>query len=96
MGSEMCIRDRFLVAKPDSYIGKSFKASTDSGEINYKIDGTTISKAYFEHSDLLINGADWTGLPHYCRFVLSVSEADFQNSLKAIKDFHQEFLKQNP
>jgi len=35
----------------------------------------------FEQQNLAVNNSTWTGLPGYCRFVLSVSEQSFNEAL---------------
>ncbi|GAB4549898.1 MAG: hypothetical protein Tsb0014_44510 [Pleurocapsa sp.] len=74
----------FLVAKPTAFLGKTLSDKQDEIVIN----GDSITKILFHRVGLTINSATWTGLPDYCRFVLSVSEADFQEALLRIRRFY--------
>ena len=38
---------------------------------------------------MLINNCVWTGVPGYCRFVLSVGEDTFNEGIKRIEEFHK-------
>ena len=86
----------FIVARPDLYLGRTFHIEERGERQRLQLDGVSCAKALFTYSKVLINGPDWTGLDGYCRFVLSVSEAEFNNALKGIQEFHKEFLNQNP
>ena len=77
----------FLVAKPEKYIGQ--KLTTDGKEI--LVSSENINEALFYTVDLLINNEVWTGIPGYCRFVLSVEEIDFKNALNKLRDFDMLF-----
>jgi methionine S-methyltransferase len=69
----------FLVAKPTAFLDKTIS--------NIVIDGDSITNILFEQVGLTINSATWTGLPDYCRFVLSVSETEFPTALIRIRQF---------
>lgn len=69
----------FLVAKPKSYIEQKQLELTEAGD--------QITAELFEQQNLVINNSTWTGLPGYCRFVLSCSEKDFELALQRIKSF---------
>ncbi|MGF1540982.1 MAG: aminotransferase class I/II-fold pyridoxal phosphate-dependent enzyme [Pleurocapsa sp.] len=71
----------FLVAKPTAFLDKTI--SNDQQEI--AIDGDSITTVLFNKIGLTINSATWTGLPDYCRFVLSVTETEFQAALQRIR-----------
>lgn len=73
----------FLVASPTSLLGKVVKWR----DRNLTIDATNISELIFEEINLLINNQDWTGIPNYCRFVLSVSDVDFEEGLRRLEKF---------
>ena len=73
----------FLVAKPEKYIGK--KIMVQGKEVT--ISSENINEVLFYTVDLLINNEIWTGIPEYCRFVLSVEEDDFSNALSKLKKF---------
>jgi len=77
----------FLVAKPERYIGQ--KLMVDGKEI--LISSNSINEALFYNIGLLINNDVWTGIPGYCRFVLSVEEDVFTDALDKLKAFDKLF-----
>ena len=77
----------FLVAKPTTLIGKTCKLR--SGE-EIEIDATSIGKILHDKVNLLINNDQWTGIPGFCRFVLSVEESTIEEGIKRIEQFHTE------
>ena len=77
----------FLVAKPTAFLGKTLSYEQDGLKQSTVIDGDSIATVLFYKIGLTINSATWTGLPDYCRFVLSVSEAEFQEALPKIRQF---------
>lgn len=77
----------FLVASPTSLLGKKYVLS-NGDEI--EITATTISAILHDKLNLLINNDEWTGIPSYCRFVLSVEESVFNEGLKRLEEFHFE------
>ncbi len=81
----------FLVAKPSFLLGKTVSYKQDNVRYETVIDGDSITTVLFSSVGLTINGATWTGLPNYCRFVLSVSESEFQEALQRIKEFYSSF-----
>ena len=78
----------FLVAKPVAFLGKTLSYQQGDRQIEKAIDGDTITTILFYLVGLTINSSTWTGLPDYCRFVLSVSETDFQEGLNRIRQFY--------
>ena len=78
----------FLVAKPDAFLGKTLSYEQEEIKQETVIDGNSITTVLFSLVGLTINSATWTGLPDYCRFVLSVSETNFQEVLKRIRKFY--------
>ncbi|MEO0837169.1 MAG: aminotransferase class I/II-fold pyridoxal phosphate-dependent enzyme, partial [Cyanobacteria bacterium J06642_3] len=78
----------FLVAKPVAFLGKTISYDLAGVEHRSTIDGDSITQALFAKVGLTINGATWTGLPDYCRFVLSVSESDFEVAISKIRKFY--------
>ena len=70
----------FLVAKPQKYIEDRQLALTEAGD--------QITAALFKQQNLVINNSTWTGLPGYCRFVLSCREVDFETALERLKNFN--------
>ncbi|MEC8623682.1 MAG: hypothetical protein VXY34_02600, partial [Bdellovibrionota bacterium] len=79
----------FLVAAPRSYFGKKITVNSShfSEEKNYILNSQNFYEAFFFSTGILINGSEWTGIPDYCRFVLSVSEKEFQEGVKAVESF---------
>ncbi|WP_027003972.1 aminotransferase class I/II-fold pyridoxal phosphate-dependent enzyme [Hugenholtzia roseola] len=93
----------FMVAKPSFYLGKKLSLTwlqkiaqkEEKGDKNpkkiekfYILDSHNISEAIFYSTGLLLNNAQWTGIPLHCRFVLSVEEATFEAALLALEDFY--------
>ncbi len=73
----------FLVASPEKYMAKSMTI----GERNYCLSGSNINEALFYAVGLLINNDIWTGIPGYCRFVLSVEPQSFDIALEKLQMF---------
>ncbi|MBL4863128.1 MAG: aminotransferase class I/II-fold pyridoxal phosphate-dependent enzyme [Crocinitomicaceae bacterium] len=73
----------FLVASPEKYIGKKITVRDKT----YTLSSNTINEALFYSVNLLINNDVWTGIPGYCRFVLSVEEEVFEKALEKLKAF---------
>jgi methionine S-methyltransferase len=73
----------FLVAKPEKYIGKKLVVAGKE----LLISSHSINEALFYSVGLLINNDIWTGIPGYCRFVLSVEEHVFEVALDKLKAF---------
>lgn len=80
----------FLVAKPEKYLGK--KLVVNGKEI--VISSSSINEALFYSVGLLINNDVWTGIPGYCRFVLSVEDEVFADALDKLKAFDQLLLSE--
>ncbi|MET1256523.1 aminotransferase class I/II-fold pyridoxal phosphate-dependent enzyme [Aliikangiella maris] len=69
----------FLVAKPQQKIDLEQLPLTEGGD--------KVTELLFQQSNVAINNSTWTGLPGYCRFVLSGSENDFQEGIKRLSQF---------
>ena len=69
----------FLVAKPKTFINNNGYSDIEGGDLATKI--------LFEQANIVINNSTWTGLPGYCRFVLSIGEKGFNKALERLKDF---------
>jgi methionine S-methyltransferase len=82
----------FLVARPDALIGKKLKCSFQDGLV--EVDASTISLVLHDQINLLINNQDWTNIKGYCRFVLSVNAAVFEEGMKRLEEFHLRLLIQ--
>lgn len=75
----------FLVATPRAYFGKQIVLA----EAQITLTNENIAATIFSATGLAINGSEWTGIPGYCRFVLSVSEAEFEAGLEKIAAFYE-------
>jgi methionine S-methyltransferase len=73
----------FLVASPVSLIGKEVNCSFSDKPII--IDTENITAVLHDKLNILINNAEWTGIPGYCRFVLSIREETFKEGIKRLK-----------
>ncbi|MBL4659011.1 MAG: aminotransferase class I/II-fold pyridoxal phosphate-dependent enzyme [Alcanivoracaceae bacterium] len=69
----------FMVAKPQKFIDEHNLSDIEAGDI--------ITKKLFQQQNLVINNSTWTGLPGYCRFVLSCSEESFKSALERLNKF---------
>ncbi len=69
----------FLVASPGDLKRMSDIQATERGD--------DICARLFREQNVAINNSTWTGLPGYCRFVLSCSEKDFEVALGRIEQF---------
>jgi methionine S-methyltransferase len=69
----------FLVAKPTSLLGRH------SGKIVLSLGN--VADALRERTGIVINTPGWTGIPGYFRFVLSVTETEFEAALNGLKLF---------
>ncbi len=77
----------FIIAKPTKINGKKIKILKDNEEIIMKITNNNIHEALFYKTGLLVNGSEWTGIPDFCRFVLSVTEQEFEIAIEKLKFF---------
>ena len=82
----------FLIAKPEAYLGKRFSNESFTSSA---LDATAVAQALFHEVGVLVNGDDWTGIPGYCRFVLSVKGENFKKALEGLKKFHELVQGQN-
>lgn len=73
----------FLVASPEKYLGKTISI----GDRTFHLSSHNINEALYYGVGLLINNAVWTGIPGYCRFVLSVEDAAFEAALEKLRVF---------
>ncbi|WP_196138688.1 aminotransferase class I/II-fold pyridoxal phosphate-dependent enzyme [Aliikangiella sp. G2MR2-5] len=69
----------FLVAKPLTFINESGMEPVKAADL--------IASKLFDEKNLAINNSTWTGLPGYCRFVLSCSENDFAEAIIRLQQF---------
>jgi methionine S-methyltransferase len=75
----------FLIASPVSLYGKKCVCSFQTEPI--EINATTISSVLHDKLNLLVNNDEWTGIPGFCRFVLSVEENDFNEGIERLSQF---------
>ena len=60
------------------------------GEVGLKtvtLDADTVVEAMHASVGVCINGSNWACLPGYCRFVISLPEAEWEEGLKRIREF---------
>jgi methionine S-methyltransferase len=69
----------FLVAKPQRFI--------EDNQLLDEVGGDQITEKLFKDKNLVINNSTWTGLPGYCRFVLSCSDEEFNQALERLTEF---------
>lgn len=69
----------FLIAKPESFIHDNQLNDTQGADL--------MVKKLFKKENLVINNSTWTGIPGYCRFVLSCCEDDFTMALLRLERF---------
>ena len=70
----------FLVAKPEQFIEENQLGDVEGGD--------RITDLIFQQQNLVINNSTWTGLPGYCRFVLSCESAAFDEAINRLEAFH--------
>ncbi len=72
----------FLVAKPQNCEGLSQAQQIELAD--------QAAKKMFEQLNVAINNATWTGLPGYCRFVLSCSQEAFDEAIRRLESIKQD------
>jgi methionine S-methyltransferase len=80
-----------MLAKPTSYIGKSFKVDGFEGEL----DGCNIREAILRSTGLCISSCSWTGIPDYCRFSFALESGEFERAMDCITRFKELVLGGN-
>jgi methionine S-methyltransferase len=80
----------FLIASPLSLNGKLCKCSFQEEPIS--ISANNINLVFHDKLNLLINNDEWTGIPNYCRFVLSIDEKGFAEGIRRLEQFHKEIF----
>jgi methionine S-methyltransferase len=71
----------FLIATPEKLLGKKVA--------NEIISIQNIAQLLRENTRVVINSPEWIGIPEYFRFVLSVSDEEFEKALVAINNFYK-------
>ncbi|NES81316.1 MAG: aminotransferase class I/II-fold pyridoxal phosphate-dependent enzyme [Moorea sp. SIO2B7] len=79
----------FLVASPTEFNGLNFTYDAKGDRRQVQLNSETISEALFYTTGLLINNSVWTGIPNFCRFVLSVTDEEFKEALSKLEQFKQ-------
>lgn len=69
----------FLIAKPESLLGCKVKGLI--------LTENNLSQVLRSEFNLVINSSEWIGLPSYYRFVLSVSDSDFEKAIEKLRSF---------
>jgi len=69
----------FLVAKPQSFI--------DENKLSDREGGDQMTQKLFSELNIVINNSTWTGLPGYCRFVLSCAEDGFSQAISRLQQY---------
>ncbi|MCF6318293.1 MAG: hypothetical protein L3J83_03285, partial [Proteobacteria bacterium] len=69
----------FMVAKPQRFIDENNLDDSEGADL--------MTQQLFAQQNLVINNSTWTGLPGYCRFVLSCSEKDFGLAIERLRAF---------
>jgi methionine S-methyltransferase len=69
----------FLIARPIGLIGKIKNGVT--------VTDKNVAQLLREQTGIVINSPDWIGIPGYFRFVLSVSESEFEKALVKLTEF---------
>lgn len=75
----------FLVAKPQKMLNRSAKHPLTG--FPTVLTGDSIPELLFHTTGVAINGSSWTGLPDYCRFVLSTSDHTFKTAMQRLEAF---------
>ncbi|APJ02876.1 aminotransferase class I/II-fold pyridoxal phosphate-dependent enzyme [Silvanigrella aquatica] len=85
----------FVVAAPTKIVGKKIQFLKSNEEITMLITNNNVHEALFNKTKLLINGCEWTGIPGYCRFVLSVTNEDFERAIDKLKTFWSALMRED-
>ncbi|RDB37016.1 MAG: aminotransferase class I/II-fold pyridoxal phosphate-dependent enzyme [Spirobacillus cienkowskii] len=84
----------FLIAKPTYILGKALNILSEKENHLVYITESNICDILYKQFGLLINGPQWTRLPGFCRFVLSVSDHEFESALEKLKLFWNSIIKE--
>ncbi len=77
----------FLVARPAAYLGRTVEVPTADGPTTLTLDGQSVADALFWSERLMINGATWTGIPAWCRFVFAVEDEELEEAVRRLRSF---------
>jgi methionine S-methyltransferase len=78
----------FMVATPAGLYGRSCTYDWGGQPKTVLLNATNIAEALFAAQGLLINNDVWSGIPGFCRFVLSVTDEAFARGLAALEAFY--------
>jgi methionine S-methyltransferase len=78
----------FMVATPAGLHGRSCTYDWEGQSKTVLLNATNIAEALFASQGLLINNDVWTGIPGFCRFVLSVTDEAFARGVAALEAFY--------
>jgi methionine S-methyltransferase len=78
----------FMVAAPTGLHGRSCTYDWEGQPKTVLLNATNIAEALFASQGLLINNDVWTGIPGFCRFVLSVTDEAFEQGIAALEAFY--------
>jgi methionine S-methyltransferase len=78
----------FMVATPAGLYGRSCTYDWGGQPKTVLLNATNIAEALFASQGLLINNDVWTGIPGFCRFVLSVTDEAFARGIAALEAFY--------
>jgi hypothetical protein len=76
-------------------IGKKISYEWQHQTRHYVIDEQNLVSILYENCGILINPPHWTQLPHYYRFVISITEEKFKKALERIKIFAKKVKEHN-
>jgi methionine S-methyltransferase len=77
----------FLIAKPTAWLGKVISIDDGTEVRKISIDGDSIAELLFLHEKIAVNNSTWTGLPNFCRFVLSVDRRELDEAMLRLRRF---------
>jgi methionine S-methyltransferase len=83
-------RLNWQVIKPQGGLFMVAKPPMNSDGRNATKQADTIAEQWFKQYGIAINNARWTGLPGYCRFVLSCSDEAFEKAMRRIESISTE------
>jgi aspartate/methionine/tyrosine aminotransferase len=84
----------FLIAKPTHILGRALNNLDDKESQLVYVTESNVCDILYKKFGLLINGPQWTRLPGFCRFVLSVSDHEFESALEKLKLFWSRIIKE--
>jgi methionine S-methyltransferase len=77
----------FVCASPRGYMEDLRRAQPPETQFDPTACADKIAHDIFTFNGLLLNNATWTGLPCHLRFVISVSDDEFESALKKLREF---------